>query len=415
MMASKVAAAAPPRKHLFTSLCYEVEQAAARIGPYVRRTPLDYSFSLTTIANGGVGSSNNNRIWLKLESEQVTGSFKARGAVNKVISLTVAERVAGIITASTGTHALAITHALAAVPGASTIPAKIFLPRSVKPAKLDALRARKAPLEIIDASDCVASEAAALQAAAQSGAVYVSPYNDAQIIGGQGTLGLEIVEQLPADSASRKLVVVVPVGGGGLITGTAVAVKSRRPDCIVIGVQPDVNDCMIESIKKGGVAAPGSFDDHDTWSDGTAGGIEDQAITFDACAKAALDLPTLQAQDRDADRVVDAVLPVDEKHIAAGMFHVLDKHHKVSTILQQHCPGGITEWLCRLLKGVLARVLGSLCNMLRPFATRILWSCTSPHLTCKTHCCFPDNTFIAGAVAQTFLLKHWADFCMNPV
>src|SRR5688572_23672112 len=152
----------------------EVALAEPRIRPYIRETPLEPSPALSRAAGADV--------YLKLETVQVTGSFKARGALNKLLSLSAAERQAGVVAASTGNHALATAHAL----GLLGIRGEIFLPASVSRAKLDALESRGARLRLVD-DDPGLVETIARREAEESGRVYVSPYNDPQVIGGQGT------------------------------------------------------------------------------------------------------------------------------------------------------------------------------------------------------------------------------------
>jgi threonine dehydratase len=118
---------------------------------------------------------------LKLESEQTSGSFKIRGAVNKLLALTDDELQRGIVTASTGNHALAVTHALAVLERCLRMPAEIYLPSTVAAAKLELLRTLKAPIRVTEEVDCIGSEMAAIKAAADTGAVYISPYNDLHV------------------------------------------------------------------------------------------------------------------------------------------------------------------------------------------------------------------------------------------
>ena len=158
-----------------------VELAAGRIGRYVRDTPLEESVALSR----EVGA----RVFLKLESAQISGSFKARGAFNKLVSLNAAERAAGIVTASTGNHALATAHALTVL----GIQGEIFLPSTASAVKVEALRARGAQLRFIDGDPGIA-EVAARAYAGETGRVYVSPYNDREVIAGQGTIARELVE-----------------------------------------------------------------------------------------------------------------------------------------------------------------------------------------------------------------------------
>ena len=311
----------PPPHH---SLAAEVVAAAGRVyaDGVVYTTPLLHSPALAAAAAPAAPaatSSHDGRgpahVFLKLECEQATGSFKARGAANRLLALTPAERARGIVTASTGNHALAVAHALRTAPSLRGLPALIFLPRSVAPAKLAKLRAAGAPLCIVDVDDCCGSEAAALAHAVATGAVYVSPYNDVLVAAGQGTAGTEICAQL--DAAERcgvlaaadepvianhpgpliasgpavhpgPLIILVPVGGGGLITGVAAAVKAARPHSLVIGTQPASNACMAQSVAAGRILGEGAFTDGPTLSDGTAGGIEADSFTFDACAAAAV-------------------------------------------------------------------------------------------------------------------------------
>jgi threonine dehydratase len=254
----------------------EVRAAWARVYPYVRITPLDQCFA----ASGP--PSRSGSVHFKYECDQVTGSFKARGAVNKLLSLTADERRRGVVTASTGVaplydcvflllcllhvftvcsvagnHALAVAHAqhVMASLGRET-PCKIFLPRTVALPKLEALQVRNAPIHVIDADDCVASEYAALQYAKEHDSVFVSPYNDIQVAAGQGTAGVEICQAL-AGRRLPSLVVVVPVGGGGLICGVAAAVKAIVPSAVIVGTQPADNPCMLESVLAGRILAEG--------------------------------------------------------------------------------------------------------------------------------------------------------------
>ena len=181
----------------------EVQEADLRIRPYIRETPLEYSAVLSR--------DTGCAVYLKLENTQVTGSFKARGAFNKLLSLTNAERSRGIVTASTGNHALATVHALATL----GIAGEIFLPRSASPVKIAGLELRGANLRLVD-DDPGTVEIIARRLADDTGRVYIPPYNDPQIIGGQGTIAVELLRE-----TARMDAVFVPVGGGGLIAGIA--------------------------------------------------------------------------------------------------------------------------------------------------------------------------------------------------
>lgn len=252
-----------PASHFTTAdAAREVALAEPRIRSYVRETPLEPSPALSR-ATGA-------EVYLKLETAQVTGSFKARGAFNKLLALSPAERAGGVVAASTGNHALATAHALTVL----GIRGEIFLPASVSRAKLDALESRGARLRLID-DDPGLVETIARRAAEESGRVYVSPYNDPRVIGGQGTVAVELRRQLASCDA-----VYVPVGGGGLITGIAADLAEYAPGIRVIGCQPSACPIMLESVRAGRLLELPSAP---SISDATVGLLERGAITFPLC------------------------------------------------------------------------------------------------------------------------------------
>lgn len=265
----------------------EVRLAADRIGPYIRETPLEPSPFLSRETGADVH--------LKLECVQVTGSFKARGALNKLLSLGDAERARGMVAASTGNHGLAVAHALALL----GIAGEIFLPASVSPAKLEGLRARGARVRLVDEDPGVV-EAAARQDADRTGRIYVSPYNDPQVIGGQGTVGVELLRRLEGLDA-----VLVPVGGGGLVGGIGAWLKERAPSVRIVGCQPAACPILVESMKAGRLLELPSAP---SLSDATVGLIEAGAITFPLCRAC-----------------VDDWLVVDEPAIRAALRLVLER------------------------------------------------------------------------------------------
>ncbi len=240
----------------------EVRAADARIRPHIRETPLEYS----PILSRDTGCD----VFLKLENTQVTGSFKARGAFNKLLSLTESERARGVVTASTGNHALATVHALAVL----GIAGEIFLPRSASPVKIAGLELRGAGLHLVDADPGMV-EIIARRHAEDSGRVYISPYNDPQIIGGQGTIAIELLRQ-----AVRMDAVFVPVGGGGLIAGIAGYLAANNAGAHVVGCQPETSPIMARSMEAGRLI---ELPNADTLSDATAGLVEPGAITFPIC------------------------------------------------------------------------------------------------------------------------------------
>jgi threonine dehydratase len=251
------------------------------------------------LADGAAGRG----LRLKMEAQQVTGSFKARGAAHKLLSLDAAERAAGVVTSSTGNHALAVLHAAAALKAAGRpVAATVVVPTTLAPAKAAKLRAAAAAggaALVTHGDDCLAAELHARSLAAERGLVYVSPYNDVAVAGGQGTLALELLMQLPRSAFDA---VFIPVGGGGLAAGVAAVLKSFDPSIRIVGCQPEAQDHMRRSVAAGGAV---ELPWRDTLSDGTAGGLEPGALTIAACA-----------------RLVDEWATVSEREIATAMLSV---------------------------------------------------------------------------------------------
>lgn len=214
----------------------DLEAAAARIASQVRRTPvLDVKLP--------AGPGRPESVALKLENLQVTGSFKARGAANKVLSLPASPEVRGLVTASGGNHGLGVAFA----GGLAGLPVSIYLPANVPPAKAEQLERWGA--ELIWAGE-VWDEAndAALAAAERDGLTYVHPFADPAVIAGQATVGLEILAQRPETD-----VVVVAIGGGGLSSGVCLAVKALKPSARIVGVEPVGAPTLFESLAAGRV------------------------------------------------------------------------------------------------------------------------------------------------------------------
>ena len=267
----------------------DIVLAANRIAPHIRETPLDYSpyFSELTGAN----------VYMKLENLQHTCSFKLRGAFNKLLSLTPEERKTGCVTASSGNHGAAIAFAMQKL----GITGVIFVPEQTSAAKVDAIKRAGGDVRFFG-TDGLDTETHARAYAAEHQMTFVSPYNDEQIVAGQGSCGVEIAKQLsPVDA------VFIAVGGGGLMSGVASFLKSVNPAIDVVSCQPAASAVMTESVKAGEIL---DLPSEATLSDGTAGGIEAGAITFDIC--------------RD---VVDRYVVVDEEQIAEAMREFIDSHH----------------------------------------------------------------------------------------
>jgi threonine dehydratase len=237
----------------------DIRQARERIASVVRRTPLEHSRWLSDELKGDV--------LLKLECFQVTGSFKIRGAMSKLSRLTEQERAHGVLTVSAGNHGLAVAHCAQAL----SLKATIVVPRSASRAKVNAIR--RYPVTLIErGATYEEAELAAREMERETGATFVSPYNDADVIAGQGTVALEILEDAPNIDA-----LVVPVGGGGLLAGVSVAVKANYPHIEVYGAEPQASPTMHEALRAGRLI---EIKEEETIADGLAGNIEAGSITF---------------------------------------------------------------------------------------------------------------------------------------
>ncbi len=234
----------------------DVAQARERIAPHLRPTPLRASFA----ASGA---------FLKLECWQPTGAFKVRGAVNHLKALPPETLARGIVAASAGNHALGVAFAAQALGGRVAV--TLLVPESAPRAKVEKLRTFPVTLVETGASYDDA-HAEALRVVERTGAHYLHAYEDRLTASGQGTIGLEILEDLPAVAS-----ILVPVGGGGLIAGIAVAVKAQRPDVRIVAVQPEASPSFRESLRVG--HALHEYPAGPTLADGIAGGVGD--IAFD--------------------------------------------------------------------------------------------------------------------------------------
>lgn len=267
----------------------EALEAEGRIREQIRETPLEHSIYLSRLGNC--------RTFLKLENLQITNSFKLRGAVNKFLSLGEEEKRGHLVTASSGNHGSAFAYVMKRFGARGTI----YLPENASPAKVETLRLYEAELEF-HGDDCIKSEMFAKKTAKENGLVWVSPYNDPKIIGGQGTIGVELTRQLDTIDA-----VLIPVGGGGLIGGIAGYLKSVNPAVEIIGCQPENSAVMYESVKAGKIL---DLPSKPTISDGSAGGVEPGAMTLDLCKAH-----------------VDGWILVTEEEIVASLRLLLEKHY----------------------------------------------------------------------------------------
>src|ERR1700737_1102285 len=242
-----------------------IREAANRVYSVVRETPL-----VPLPRNAPTPTSGMP--YAKLEQLQTTGSFKLRGATNKLMSLTPQQAAAGVITSSTGNHGLAV----AAAAKFLGLDGEVFLCAQVTQAKQDKIRNQGARVRVVGDYP-LAAEVAAREAAAQTGRSYVSPYNDPYVVAGQGTVAVELLRQLPDMDA-----VFIATGGGGLISGIGTWLHHMAPHAEVIGCWPENSAVLYQSLKAGRIIeAPESA----TLSESTAGGVEEGSITFVLCRK----------------------------------------------------------------------------------------------------------------------------------
>jgi threonine dehydratase len=272
----------------------EILRARRRIAPYVQRTPLVYSDWLS----GLVGA----KAFLKLETLQLSNSFKSRGAFNAVIARL--ERTGGapsqLVTASAGNHG----RALAAAAKAFQLPLVVFTPTDAPTSKLDAIRRDGADLRP-DGRDYDEAERMAKAYAKQHNAEFISPYNDADVIAGAGTVASEMFEDDPhLDS------IIVPIGGGGLIGGVATTARAIAPRCEIIGVEVEASNAFQQSVRAGRLVeiVPGA-----TLADGLGGNPDPETITFDLI-----------------QRLVDRIVTVSERDLAAAIAGLVEAEHVIA-------------------------------------------------------------------------------------
>lgn len=240
----------------------EVISAEKVIRPYIRETYLEYSSFYSRMTGA--------EVYFKLENLQHTGSFKLRGAMNKLLSLTAEEKGRGVVTASTGNHGAAFAFGLSIIKGNGVV----FVPENASPSKVAAIERLGAEVRH-SGSDSSETEAHARHYAEKNKMTHLPPYNDVKVIGGQGTIAFELTSQLDQIDA-----VYVALGGGGMISGIAGYLKSKNPAVEIIGCSPENSQVMIQSVKAGRILDLPSLP---TLSDGTAGGVEPGSMTLGFC------------------------------------------------------------------------------------------------------------------------------------
>jgi threonine dehydratase len=238
--------------------------AERRIRAHIRETPLLHSRWLSESARANV--------LLKLENLQESGAFKMRGAANKLLSLPGEQAARGIVTASNGNHALAV----ATIGRRLGIPVEVFVSEHIDPHRRNRIESLQARVQMVK-GDALLAEQTARREAEQSGRTYVSPYNDWDVIAGQGTIAVEILRQLPQFGTERLDAVFVSVGGGGLIGGIGLHLEPVSPDTEVVGCWPENSAVLYECMRAGKII---EVPEQPTLSVSTAGGLEPEAITF---------------------------------------------------------------------------------------------------------------------------------------
>ena len=269
-----------------------VREANERCQDHLLPTPLEHSMYLSDKIEG--------EVWLKLDSMQRTSSFKFRGAINKILSLTEAELDRGIVSASTGNYALAVAEAMRIRNRRATI----YVANDIEPSRLELLRSHGLNL-VIHGEVAWDAEKEARRVGNEEGKIYVSPYNDPIVVGGQGTCGYEISQQLPDLDAA-----FLACGGGGLLTGSAGWLKSHNSDVEAFGVSPANSPVMYESMRTNKMV---EMDTQPTLADTCAGGIDLDSITLDLCR-----------------RYVDEIVLLTEKEIEASIRLLFEQHRLVT-------------------------------------------------------------------------------------
>lgn len=245
------------------------------------------------------------QIAIKAEHRQRTGSFKLRGATNKVFGLSESAAATGIVTASSGNHGIGVATAAAA----RGVPCTVYLPTGAAAPKVAAIRRLGAAVVTVDDTDAIEAERQARAAADDKALTYVSPYNDLDVVAGQGTIGVEILADLETVGWDRVDAVVASVGGGGLLSGIASWIAEHAPDTTIIGASPANDPAMATSVAEGAIIEPPASP---TFSDGTAGAVEAGAVTFPLC-----------------QTLVDHWMLIEEGDIARAVADMIDDQHEL--------------------------------------------------------------------------------------
>jgi threonine dehydratase len=300
-----------PAEGAFPTLA-EVLAAARRLQGVARRTPLERSAWLS--------ARTGTEVWLKLETQQRTGSFKLRGAFNAVALLSAADRARGLVTASAGNHGqgVALAASLAGLP-----PAVVFVPAGAPEGKKRRIARHGAELREVDGGYDDAHHAA-LEHAARTGACFVNAFSDPAVVAGQGTVGLEIVQELPGVRT-----IVVPVGGGGIAGGVGIVARAMGSGIRVVGVQTEETSAMHASLAAGRVVSPPYGP---TLCEGLQGDVDAPGLAL-------------------AGRVLDGVVLVAEAAVRRAMRTLFQEEGIVAE-------GSAAVGVAALLEGALERIEG---------------------------------------------------------
>ena len=292
---------------------FDVFQARKRIAPYVRRTPL--------IETAWLSEASDSRVWLKLESLQRSNSFKLRGAFNAVMARLErgeSKSISKLVTASAGNHG----RALASAAETFHLPLVVFTPADAPEAKLAAIRRHGAELRA-DGRDYDEAERRAKKYAAETGATFISPYNDADVIAGAATVGVEILEDAPDIDT-----LIVPIGGGGLISGVAIAAKAIAPAVTVLGVEAEMSHAFLTSVRAGRLV---EIVPQPSIADGLGGNADPDTITF-----------------AYIQRWVDDIVTVSEEDLATAIAGLAEKEHLIAEGAGAAAPAAILAGRARV-------------------------------------------------------------------
>jgi len=286
----------------------DVRAAAERVRPFIVRTALERSLGLSALCGTDV--------WLKYECFQATGSFKLRGALNALLTMSDQQRQKGVLTASAGNHGLGVARAAAVLGVAATV----VVPETASPAKIERLRASGAEL-LLRGATYDDAESAAISLATERRLPFISAYNDAAVVAGGGTIALEVIEDLPSAR-----IMVVPAGGGGLIGGIGVAAHGLDPEIAIYGVQSEASPALHAALQAG---ARVPVDVLPSLADGLSGNVEAGSITLDLLQEHVREVPL-----------------VTELDIVEAMRWLLEHEH---VLVEGSAAVGVAAWLRQLL------------------------------------------------------------------